>query len=132
MRERVTIKTRTNTVDAHGQPVATYTELATVWAKRSPQSAKEATAANQTVAANISTFHIRYRADITESDRLVWNDWNHDITGIEILGANEFLRIQGKRTSRAESTVTLYDYFRPDGSSQFRQPDGTSTYKRSA
>jgi SPP1 family predicted phage head-tail adaptor len=72
-----------------GQAALTWTDVATVWAEKVPMSAREIVAAQGTVAERTTKFRIRFRSDVTERWRLVWNALGHDIIGVQPFGARK-------------------------------------------
>jgi len=73
LRHRVEIQNFTVATNSDGQPIRTFSTLATVWAKVSPKSGAEF--ADQGIAKIQRTYDviIRYTGDISESYRLVHN-----------------------------------------------------------
>lgn len=72
LNQRLTILQRSATVDAAGQPLDTWTELATVWADvRTPSGMQGATAAISSREGAMAAYsaRIRYRADVTTAMR---------------------------------------------------------------
>lgn len=72
LNRRVTIRQRSATQDAAGQPVETWTDLATVWAWiKAPAgvAAAERLAANRDTSTVTYSMRIRYRTDVTAGMR---------------------------------------------------------------
>lgn len=76
---RVTIQQKSSSLNALGEEVAVWTDLATVWAQVNPLRGKEFFAARETQSSAEVRFYMRFRSDITELMRLVWGGVNHDI-----------------------------------------------------
>ncbi len=94
LRERVTIESRTTTLDGFGQNVAAWTALATVWAQALPLRGREFFSAAQVQQERSVKFTLRYRPDIVPTMRLVWRGQPHDITGvIDLGGQREWLEV---------------------------------------
>lgn len=77
LRERVTIQSFTAVQDAHGEPIKTWSNLATnptVWANvGSRASGERFISGGEQVQASVShTVRIRYREDVTVLMRLIW------------------------------------------------------------
>lgn len=84
LNRQIVIQSRDSGTDAAGQPVWTWTTLATVWA-----SVKGATgmgsirqaASQQGVAVELNSysFRIRYRTDMDAAERVVFDGRNYDV-----------------------------------------------------
>jgi SPP1 family predicted phage head-tail adaptor len=89
MRERVTLKSREATADAHGQKTIVWQTVGTVWAERLPVRASERFAAAQMQAEVLERFFIRYRTDVAETWRLEWDTGPstpaYDIVGVTLM-----------------------------------------------
>ena len=77
LRHRVTIQGLTTTPNSYGEPVETWTNLATVWGEVTPLISQTrevfAQASEQRVARQTMNVRLRYRADITPAtSRVVW------------------------------------------------------------
>jgi SPP1 family predicted phage head-tail adaptor len=82
LRDRVTIRELVETLDDYGQPIQTWQEVATVWARVEPLKGDERFAAQQIIATAAYRVHIRYRDDVTVLHSIRWNDIDLDITSI--------------------------------------------------
>lgn len=79
--QRITLQRYTETPDGIGGVTETWADLATtpkVWANVKPRLGRENMAEGRMTATLLSTFTIRYRADVTELDRIIWKGepWN--------------------------------------------------------
>lgn len=72
LRERVTIQRRSAAVDALGQPVASWIDVATVWAAVETISGREAHVAVQMSAQISYRVIVRSSVDIRATDRITW------------------------------------------------------------
>lgn len=100
---RITIERYTSVQNEYGEPVVTWTNLATVWASWRRASARETLAALEIAAAVSDVFEVRYSgtvSGITPKDRLVYGERNFDIVSVEEIGRREGLRINA--IARAE------------------------------
>lgn len=82
---RITIQSFTTTTDDFGEVVKSFTTLANVWAKveeKSGVSGKEGEEGNQIVATKRVEFFIRYRSDINEQMRIIYNNETYEIEAI--------------------------------------------------
>ena len=81
---RVTIQSATRTKDAGGQPVASWSTTATVWATVQPLRGDERLVAQQQIGHVDTRFRIRNNDDISVSveDRLVLDSENYVIRSI--------------------------------------------------
>jgi SPP1 family predicted phage head-tail adaptor len=75
---RLTIQRATTTPNAFNEPVASWTDVATVWAQPRPNRGAERFAAQQIVGQGMMTFQIRYRTDVRVTDRILYQGriWN--------------------------------------------------------
>lgn len=80
--QRVTISRETLASDSMGGSTLTLSTVATVWAKVFAKSGRERTAADRLDAESAYTFVIRWRGDVREADRLVWNGIDYNIRAI--------------------------------------------------
>lgn len=65
LREQIALQQNTPTVDAHGQPIASWATTATVYARLDPLSGREFIEGARRDADITHRITIRYRADIT-------------------------------------------------------------------
>jgi len=67
---RVTLQCPTIAKDAMGAAVTTYSDIATVWGKKTPHRSDEAVQAMATTGIQISNWRIQYRTDVRGSWRM--------------------------------------------------------------
>lgn len=74
LRHRVAIQRATNTRDEYGQPVASWSTVATRWMSIEPLTGREAVEAQQINPKLSHRVTMRYdaTADVTPGDRLLW------------------------------------------------------------
>ena len=96
----VTIQQRTATRDSFGGEVVTWVDLADVWARVTPQSAREQfrNESNIEQASNTTAFRIRYRGDLSETMRVVHDGHEWDIEGIVEVGRRFMLDVIATRS----------------------------------
>lgn len=82
MRERLAIQTNTPSVDAEGQPVASWATTVTVWGRAEFLSGRELEAMQKINSQIVTRFTVRYRADITELMRVSWRSKNWNINAV--------------------------------------------------
>ena len=71
LKNKVTIQAKTDTVDAIGQPINTWVDVATVWADIRYLSGLESIKSDADVSIAKVSVRVRYRADIKPSMRAV-------------------------------------------------------------
>jgi SPP1 family predicted phage head-tail adaptor len=101
--QRVTFQRRVVVQDAYGQDTITWTDIATVWAQCHALRGREFFAAAQTQMETSVKVRVRYRADIDQTCRMVWDGKNHDITGVIPVGRKDMLELicmQGVKDGR--------------------------------
>ena len=101
---RLTIRRATYAPNSFNEPVATWSDLVTVWAGKRDASASESYRA-QEVGAQISVrFTIRWSsqvADVNPRDRVVCEGREYDITAVRDVGRRDWREIDG--VARAEA-----------------------------
>ncbi len=90
---RITIRRKMDVENTYGEMVSTWTDIVTVWAKKTDLRGAERYAAAQTVGGTECKFKIRYRRDVRTTDRLVCGGKTYEITGIVELGRRDALEI---------------------------------------
>lgn len=79
--ERLTLQQRSSSVDAAGQRVHAWADVATVWASVKVKSARDFSAADAPQASSMVSIRIRNRAGVTGTMRVVWRGVTYDIVG---------------------------------------------------
>lgn len=105
LNQQITIQQRAAGVDARGQASETWAALYTgIWASAEPLRGREFFQAGQTQSEVTTRFRIRYRADVVETMRVVWNGTPYDIVAvIDTEGAKhmqELMCVSGVRDAR--------------------------------
>nr|WP_315210104.1 phage head closure protein [uncultured Albidiferax sp.] len=101
--QRVTLQSRSTVQDAAGQDTITWVDVATVWAEVRPLRGREFFAAAQVQQEQSIKVRIRFRPDVQQTWRLVWQGRPHDITGAVPVGRKDYLEImclQGVKDGR--------------------------------
>jgi SPP1 family predicted phage head-tail adaptor len=83
---RLTIQRVTTVPGPFNEPVETWTDVATVWAQERPDRGTERFSAQGLTAQVVMVFHIRYRADVTVEDRLLYKERTWNIIDVAELG----------------------------------------------
>lgn len=89
----MTLQTFTIAQDTFGQPLETWSTLATVWANKRDVAASERVSAHREVSTLASVWTIRHLSGLTAKNRLQHDGLNYDITGIRELGRREYLEL---------------------------------------
>lgn len=99
--QRITFQRFAETADGIGGSTQAWTNLAsvpTVWAHVTPRIGNERMEDGRMNASMTATFSVRYRADITELDRIVWRGEYWNIRRVmRKSGANLWLEIDAER-----------------------------------
>lgn len=90
---RVVIRSYTETQDAYGESIKTFSDLATVWAKYVGLSGRENYNTDQRMASFDAKFIIRYRSNITPQHKIVFDGATYDIKAINMIGRKRYLEI---------------------------------------
>ena len=100
MDRRITLQRKAVAQDGFGEPIETWSDLATVWAQKveSARMAREAPDAGEARAAlTRRTFRIRWDSsvsDVNPKDRIVFEGRTYDILGVSELGRREGFSIE--------------------------------------
>lgn len=100
----IIIQAKTATQDASGQEVETWTKIhtgATLPAAVISKPGGESFGAEQVIAFGYRMFKIRYRADVTVLNRIVYNGRNYDVLDVREVSRRDGLEIDAK--ARAET-----------------------------
>ena len=101
LEQLVTIERKTATADGGGGVTETWAALATdpqVWANVEAKSGRESLVEGRQTAIFVVVFTIWNRDDITELDRIIWDDVAYNIRGILRSGGRRMmLRIEAER-----------------------------------
>lgn len=101
--QRVTLQSRSVATDGMGQDTITWVDVATVWAQCQALRGREFFAAAQVQQEQTVKVRIRFRDDVNQTMRLMWQGRAHDITGVVPVGRKDMLEImcmQGVKDGR--------------------------------
>lgn len=96
MDRQITIQRAVHSQGDYGDPIVTYTDVATVWANVYSGGGREFTAARQINAEVTVQFQIRYMADLKRDMRIVYEGDYYDIDRIAEVGRRDRLDIFAK------------------------------------
>lgn len=77
--DRITVQAQSTAVDAMGQRVETWVDVATVWAASQPLRGDENFSAGGVQSEAAVRFFVRYRADFNGRQRVLWRGVAHQI-----------------------------------------------------
>jgi SPP1 family predicted phage head-tail adaptor len=83
LRHRVLLQSRVETQDATGDPVVTWSDVATVWAEILPLSGREVRVENTILAEVNMKIRIRFYPGVIPKMRAVHEGVNYDITYVQ-------------------------------------------------
>jgi SPP1 family predicted phage head-tail adaptor len=86
MDRRITLQNYTTAANSLGQNVITYGTLATVWANVSFKKGKEGNDSDSEYPSRPVTFTIRFRDDVGNDDRIVWDGDVYEIISVHEVG----------------------------------------------
>lgn len=77
-REQIVIQSSTASADSGGQPIKSWSTLATVWARAEYLTGRESEGMSKINAATNMKFTVNYRTDVTPAMRISWRSkfWN--------------------------------------------------------
>jgi len=90
---RLTILRRTLSRNSYGEQIESFDPLATVWAQKLDVTGREFFAAQKTLAENTTRFRIRWRDDLSVTDRISCGGHEYDIKQLAELGRADGLEI---------------------------------------
>lgn len=93
---RIRIERRTATQDAAGEAIITWVLVRTAWAHVRPMTSRERFNAQRDVAFRASTFTVRWFSGVDETHRIIFEDKEWNVTGVEELGRRQYLRISAE------------------------------------
>lgn len=97
LNRQITLQSFTTTQNDYNEDVPSWSTYATVWAALFYQRAEEITAAGGERGRQFIEFVIRYRSDVTASDRIVYNSENYEIVARqEVVGRDHYLKLIGR------------------------------------
>ena len=94
---RIIIESFTDARDSYGQPIRTWSTFATVWAGVKLNIGKEIFATREKVKERIVDFKIRYRTDLNNEMRVIYNENYYEIEDIVELGREDGLIVRCSR-----------------------------------
>jgi SPP1 family predicted phage head-tail adaptor len=102
--QRITLRRATFTRNGFNEPVASWSDLATVWAARRDASASEGYRAQEVGAQISARFTIRWSsqvADVSPADRVAFGGREYNITAVRDVGRRQWREIDA--VARAEA-----------------------------
>lgn len=90
---RIVLERRVEQQDASGQPIITWTPIATVWAQVQQQSGREFMSGAIPVSERRVVFRMRHRTDVTVLDRVAYDGDEFDLNEVRELGRREGLEL---------------------------------------
>jgi SPP1 family predicted phage head-tail adaptor len=79
---RIVIQSMVEALDGAGQPIKTWSEFATVWAKRKDLKGQERFAAQQRLATRTTIYRIRWLSGLGEKMRVLDEGSTYEIIGV--------------------------------------------------
>ena len=105
---RITIQRATTTLNEFNEPIVTWTDLTTVWAKRRDASATESYRAQEVGAEITARFTIRWSSvaeSVNPSDRLSFDGRLYNITAVRDIERNRWREIDA--VARADEAAEV-------------------------
>ena len=100
---RITIQRSTTVNNAFNEPVKAWSDLATVGAQQRPNRGAERFTAKEIAGQSVMTFHIRYRADLTVGDRIVYEGRIWNIVDLREIGRRVVTEIDAVAEAEVDS-----------------------------
>lgn len=104
LRYRVALQTQSTSLDSFGGNAGTWSTTATVWAGIEPISGTETRKAGQNVGEQLTRIVMRYRAGVTEQQRILWGSVVYSIVAVSCKDeARRWLELTCKKGGPHES-----------------------------
>jgi len=97
MDQPIQIQRKVVTSDGAGGQSETWATVYSVWAAVRAKSAREGLDQGRMNATYVVAFTIYTIADLTEADRILWNDETYNIRGILRSGSPQTVQVEGER-----------------------------------
>tara|TARA_B100001123_G_scaffold220405_1_gene248580 strand:+ start:496 stop:813 length:318 start_codon:yes stop_codon:yes gene_type:complete len=94
---KITLREFSSSVGTTGQPLKTWSDLATVWAQKTDKAGGESERGGEMVATQNTIFKIRYLSTVSPKNRVSYDSVEYDIEFIKELGRKELLELHTKR-----------------------------------
>lgn len=95
--KRITIQEPVEVIDDYGQETRTWSTFATVWANVKLNIGKESFKTSEKVKERVVDFKFRWRTDLTNEMRIVYNSNYYEIEDVVELGREDGIIIRGSR-----------------------------------
>jgi len=93
LNRRITIQQATTSADGYGEPIASWSSLAEVWAEVLPLTVNERFQAQQINPEATVKMRLRHRDDVTIHMRVLYEGVYYDIQGVTEIGFHEGLEL---------------------------------------
>jgi len=104
---RISVETKSTSLDANGDRVDTWTTiLSSIPANVAPTGGKEFIRATRMFETASAVFMIRYRTNITQRDRILYNGRYYNIISIDEMGRKDGLLIVAESLNNKNATTT--------------------------
>lgn len=82
LRQRVVIQSKSAVKNEYGEPIYSWSTLATVWAAVEPLTAREFIQGRAELQEVSTRIRMRYRDDVSAENRCTWNGHTYDIESV--------------------------------------------------
>ncbi len=101
---RIVFQSASEVRDSHGEPIATWSTFATVWAQRKDVRSQERFTSDQRLAVRSAMFRLYWLAGIDEAMRIIDDGATYEITGIAGNKRQNWMEITAAVNNPAVST----------------------------
>jgi len=91
LNRRVVLETNAPTQDSYGEPIESWSTIATVWASKLSATASEKFKGEQLAGHRTIVWRIRYRTDVDNLDRLTYGGEKYNVEGVTEEGNKDAL-----------------------------------------
>ena len=92
-RHRVTIQSKTASQNDYGEPVYTWSDVATVWASVNDLTAQELIQGPAELQRVRTIITMRDRSDVTPETRIVWGSHTYDVESVVHQGSRVYMDV---------------------------------------
>ena len=100
MDRRITIQQNSGVIDSlTGEQTDAWTDVCEVWGRRIQNAGMQRMQGEQPISVGTDLWFIRFRSDVTEAMRVVYDSVNYEILSIQEIGRKDSLKLMVQRLS---------------------------------
>lgn len=126
LNERVQLLAPTVSYASNGEPLDTWGDWGTRWAKVEPLGGNEVVQLDVMMPATRAKFTFRYESAYTEKYRMVWHSQTWNILSINIIGKKEYIEMLAETNTTQTGDDTSYGNYYATNSLKIRHITGSA------